>query len=89
MKNKVLQPTRIANQEELDDLLNDLKEDHTLHCFVRLNFGLRSSKEISFNANGDYSIFNEIDGSEETIEHDNLMSTFIGEALEKGALYEY
>lgn len=83
------QPTRIINQEELDDLLKDLKEGSTLNCFVQLNFGLRSSKEISFNANGDYSIFNEIDGSEETIEHDNLMSTFIGEALEKGALYEY
>lgn len=83
------QPTRIINQEELDDLLKDLKEGSTLNCFVRLNFGLRSSKDISFNDNGDYNIFNEIDGSEETIEHDNLMGTFIGEALEKGALYEY
>lgn len=60
-----------------------------LSCFVQLNFGLRSSKDISFDDNGDYSIYNGIDDTEEIIEHDNLMSSFIGEALEKGALYKY
>lgn len=86
---KNLQPQRINSQEELDDMLEKLKDGHTLNCFVKLNFGFRSSKDISFTEDGDYFIFNEIDGSEETIEHDDLMSSFIGEALEKGALYEY
>jgi hypothetical protein len=87
MKN--LQPLRINSQEDLDDMLIKQKNNAPLQCFVQLNFGLRSSKDISFDDNGDYSVYNSIDDSEETIEHDNLMSTFIGEALEKGALYKY
>jgi hypothetical protein len=87
MKN--LRPLRINSQEDLDDMLIKQKSNTPLQCFVQLNFGLRSSKDISFDDNGDYSVYNSIDDSEETIEHDNLMSTFIGEALEKGALYKY
>lgn len=84
-----LQPQRINSQEDLDEMLTKQKFNHPLACFVQLNFGLRSSKDISFDDNGDYSIYNGIDDTEETIEHDNLMSSFIGEALEKGALYKY
>lgn len=87
MKN--LRPQRINSQEDLDEMLAGQKHNSPLSCFVQLNFGLKSSKDISFDDNGDYFIYNSIDDSEETIEHDNLMSTFIGEALEKGALYKY
>lgn len=86
---KDLRPQRINSQEELDEMLSRQKSRHPLECFVLLNYGLRSSKDIVFDDNGDYSIFNAIDGTEEIIEHDNLMSSFIGEALEKGALYKY
>lgn len=86
---KHLQPQRINSQEDLDEMLTKQKPNHPLACFVQLNFGLRSSKDISFDDNGDYFIYNGIDDTEETIEHDNLMSSFIGEALEKGALYKY
>lgn len=86
---KHLQPQRINSQEDLDEMLAKQKSNHPLSCFVQLNFGLRSSKDISFDDNGDYSIYNGIDDTEEIIEHDNLMSSFIGEALEKGALYKY
>lgn len=82
-------PKRITSQEELDNLISSTRHHKALECFVLLRFGLKSSKDISFDDNGDYNIYNSIDDTEEIIEHDNLMSTFIGEALEKGALYKY
>lgn len=77
---------RINSQEELDELL---KEEETIDCFVQLNFGLRSSKEISKDDTGDYWVYNAVDDSEENIKHSQLMKTFIGEAISKGALYKY
>lgn len=79
---------RIHNQEELDSILNK-RESNTLCCFVQLSFGLRSSKDISLDEDGNYFVYNEIDDTEETIDHDELMNTFIGQALDKGALYKY
>lgn len=86
---KYHQPQRINSQEELDNLISSTRHHNPLECFVLLRLGLKSSKDISFDDNGDYNIYNSIDDTEEIIEHDNLMSTFIGEALEKGALYKY
>lgn len=80
------QHQRISSIQELDDYIG---KDNPLDCFVLLNFGIRSSKQISFNENGDYVICNECDGTEEVINHGNLMNTFIGEAISKGALYKY
>lgn len=85
---KVQTPQRINSQEELDNRLKQ-SNNNLLNCFVQLNFGLRSSKDISFNENGDYYIYNGIDDSEEIIKHKDLMKSFIGEAISKGALYEY
>lgn len=82
-------PQKISSQSELDDLIRKVKGGYPLQCFVLLNFGARSSKDISLNENNDYHIYNEIDDSEETIVHSQLMSTFIGEAISKGALYKY
>ena len=85
---KMKTPQRINSQEELDKRIKDSKSK-MLECFVQLNFGLRSSKEISMNETGDcYMIYNAIDDSEETVSHEDLMKTFIGEAISKGALYE-
>ena len=56
--------TRVINQEELDGWLGKLKDNQTLYCFVQLNFGLRSSKDISFTKDEDYFVFNEIDVTE-------------------------
>lgn len=81
-------PQLISSQEELDSLIED-SLDNPLDCFVRLNYGLRSSKEITFNDNGDYCITNECDDSEEIIPHDSLMSSFIGEAIDNNDLYTY
>lgn len=81
-------PIRITSQEQLDTLIED-GLNNPLDCFVLLNYGLHSSKEITFNDYGDYCIYNECDDSEEIISHDNFMSSFLGEAIIKGALYSY
>lgn len=82
-------PQAIKSQNELDKLIKDTKQDYPLECFVQLNFGLRSSKFISLNENGDYYVYNECDDSEETINHGALMTSFIGEAISNCALYKY
>lgn len=89
IQQKMKTPQRINSQEELDKRIKDSKSK-VLDCFVQLNFGLRSSKEISMSETGDcYMVYNAIDDSEETISHEDLMGTFIGEAISKGALYKY
>ena len=87
MKNQ--SPQKINSQKELDDLIKKVEGNYPLECFVLLNFGIRSSKDISLNENNDYHVYNEIDDSEEIIVHSQLMSSFIGEAISKGALYKY
>lgn len=87
MKNP--RPQKINSQKELDDLIRKVEGGYPLECFVLLNFGIRSSKDISLNENNDYQVYNEIDDSEETIVHSQLMSSFIGKAISKGALYKY
>ena len=81
-------PMGINSQEELDTLIeNNL--GNPLDCFILLNYGLRSSKEIAFNDNGDYFIYNECDDTEEVIPYDSLMSSFIGKAIDNNALFKY
>lgn len=83
------QTQKINSQEELDSLLNNIQEGDSLDCFVQLNYGLRGSKAISSLDNGDYYILNEVDDSEEIIEHNKLMDSFIGKAMKDGALYKW
>ena len=86
---KSQRPQKINSQKELDDLIKNVKGGYPLACFVLLNFGLRSSKDISLNENNDYCVYNSVDDSEETIVHSQLMSSFIGEAISKETLYKY
>lgn len=79
-------PKKIQDQKELDLLLS---KGISVNCFIKLKYGLRSSKDISLTENDDYFVFNAIDGSTEIIPRDKLKSTFLGEALLKGALYRY
>ncbi len=78
---------QISSQEELDKRLKET--DNTMYCYVRLNYGLKSSKDITLTEEGDYNVFNGIDNSEEIIKHNDLAKSFIGEAISKGAFYEY
>ena len=86
---KSQRPQKINSQKELDDLIKNVKGGYPLECFVLLNFGLRSSKDISFNENNDYYVYNTVDDSEEIIVHSQLMNSSIGEAISIGALYKY
>lgn len=84
------EPKRIESQQMLDKLLSKRSSDYPLGCFIMLNFGLKSSKEIWRNDRGDYWVYNDVDDSEVIIPHDKLMDcSFIGEAISKGALYRY
>lgn len=76
---------KIKTQKELDKLISKFGN---LDCFVQLNYGLRSSKNISFDENNDYFVYNLIDDSEEIITRKKLKDTIIGRALKLGALYQ-
>ena len=79
---------KILSQKQLDRLI-DKNPDRSLDCFVLLNYGLRSSKSITFDGDN-YHIYNEIGDSENIIKHDKLMNSFpIGDAIKKGTLYAY
>lgn len=78
----------IKDQEDLDNLIN-MSENLSIECYVKLNYGLKSSKVISFDEDSNYQVYNEIDDTEETIAHDDLNKSFIGEAMSNNALVMY
>lgn len=82
-------PQRIDSQEELDALISSRRHHNPLYCFILLRAGLKASKDISFNDYGDYCVYNNVDDTTDIIEHDDIMSTYLGEAIEKGLLYKY
>lgn len=59
--------------------------------FVSLNGGLKSSKTIYWEEEGDdFNVIHEVDFSDETFDDHTLMTeSIIGEAMMKGALYSY
>lgn len=79
---------QITTQEQLDSLIKE-SSDSIIDCFVMLNGGLRSSKDISITDDGSYYVYNEIDDTEETIGHEDFLDSFLGEAMSKGALFKY
>lgn len=83
---------RINSQEELDAFIKEAqeKDDSPLECFVLLDYGLRSSKEISLIGGDSYYVYNEIDDTDEVIRHSDLMkSSYIGTMISNGTLYKY
>lgn len=77
---------RIKNIKELKALI--IKTD-PLECFISLNGGLRSSKEISYiPKTKEFEIFQSITGTMDLYtEKEMLKETNIGKALKVGALY--
>lgn len=58
-----------------------------LDCYIALNYGLRSSKNISYDIGGCFYVFNEIDGTSQELSESMLFTdSNIGEAIKKGAL---
>ena len=84
-KNKIVSK-QIKDQSELDRLIS---KGISVNCYIKLKYGLRSSKDISLTENNDYFVFNSIDDSVEIIPRNKLKNTLLGEALSKGALYRY
>lgn len=83
---------KIGSQKQLDSLIRkkQKKSDCPLECFVQLNFGIRSSKDISLDKEGKtYLVYHESDDTEEEIPHDSLMESSIGKAISAGALYVF
>jgi len=81
--------TRVNSLDELKKMCDGVTKDF----FIQLNFGIRSSKSISYNKDTDtFYILNEIDDTEQELNSQTIMDedyTNIGKAITFGALYEY
>jgi hypothetical protein len=76
--------------ESVSDLKTEaLNED--IDCFILLKNGIRSSKTVRYYEDDDeFHIFNCIDGTEQTLNEAEIYSeSNIGEAIDKGAFYQY
>lgn len=75
------------------DELKQICDGETHDFFIQLKYGLRSSKNISYNKEQDkFFIFNEIDGTEDVLDSKQIMDedyTNVGKAIINGALYQY
>lgn len=77
----------IENVEQL----KQLAESTYLECYIALNGGAKSSKQITYDKEDDvFEIFNYIDDSHQTVATKDLNKyTNIVEAIEKKAFYSY
>lgn len=78
--------------KSVNQLKTILADGETKDFFILLNFGLRSSKAISFDGDNTFYVLNEIDGTEQELTEQELMSsdiTNIGKAINNGAFYLY
>ena len=85
----------MANFKKIKSL-DELKKicDGNPKCFfIQLNFGLRSSKTISYDsANDKFHILNEIDDTEQVLDSKDIMDaniTNVGAAIVLGSFYQY
>lgn len=88
-KNSKYTFTRVNSLDELKQMCDGVTKDF----FVKLNFGMRSSKSISYNKETDtFYILNEIDDTEQELNSQTIMDeeyTNIGKAITLGAFYTY
>ena len=81
--------TRVNSLNELKQMCNGVTKDF----FIQLNFGIRSSKNISYNKDTDtFYILNEIDDTKQELNSQTIMDedyTNIGKAITLGAFYAY
>lgn len=81
--------TRINSLDELKQMCNGVTKDF----FIQLNFGIRSSKNISYNKDTDtFYILNEIDDTKQELNSQTIMDedyTNIGKAITFGSFYAY
>lgn len=81
--------TRVNSLDELKQMCNGVTKDF----FIQLNFGIRSSKNISYNKDTDtFYILNEIDDTKQELNSQTIMDedyTNIGKAITFGSFYAY
>jgi len=81
--------TRVNTLDELKQMCDGVTKDF----FIQLSFGIRSSKQISYNKDTDtFYILNEIDDTEQELNSQTIMDenyTHIGTAVAFGAFYAY
>ena len=81
---------QIKNIKDLDKLL-ETSENHSLECFVALNGGARSSKDV-YKENNIYYVYNYVDDTENSFTEEELFDsskTIIGDAITSGNFYVY
>lgn len=81
--------TRVNSLDELKQMCNGVTKDF----FIQFNFGVRSSKNISYNKDTDtFYILNEIDDTKQELNSEQMMNkdyTNIGKAITFGSFYAY
>ena len=81
--------TKVNSLDELKQICDGKMRDF----FIQLNFGIRSTKAISYDRSTDkFYIFNTIDDSEQELNSKEIMddkNSYIGNAIELGAFYQY
>lgn len=81
--------TRVKSLDELKQICDGRMRDF----FIQLNFGIRSTKSISYDRSTDkFYIVNIIDDSEQELNSKEIMddkNSYIGKAIEFGAFYQY
>lgn len=81
--------TRVKSLDELKQICDGRMRDF----FIQLNFGIRSTKSISYDRSTDkFYIVNIIDDSEQELSSKEIMdenNSYIGKAIELGAFYQY
>ena len=81
--------TRVNSLNELKQMCNGVTKDF----FIQFNFGIRSSKNISYNKDTDtFYILNEIDDTKQELNSQTIMDedyTNIGKAITFGSFYAY
>ena len=82
--------TQVADAEHLQKILSDHKQQH---FFIALNGCARSSKDITWQEDGRYQVYNSIDDSWQYMSWKQLVAprgntkTLVGQALAAKALY--
>lgn len=86
-KRKVIpKGNRFKDLEELKKVCTGRMMD----CFITLNGGARSSKDIEYlPKSNSFHIHHQIDGESETLTEKEFINSFTGKALTLGALYSY
>jgi hypothetical protein len=68
----------------------DIEKEGQHEVYIRLNYGIRSSKDIFSDGKGNFEVFNHIDETTQKLTKKELWTkSHIGKALDYNSLYRY